>query len=923
MKYEQTLFTAAEGVGPPDGPLRVTDLFSTFPQLARLVVSELDRQAWLDAYLLTAGMSQLIGDHLESDTLSLRRISAFLAKDGGAVGRAIAASTTAPGARAVARVRELGPAFRRLRRMRNTVDGALDILADLVVDAQLSAAAAPELDELKLLCEHVHGGGASRVSRALRNDPVRVPTCFRNFDQHPDDLRMLAGDFAASYPDRGPPLLVVGVRTSGSYLAPLYAAYLRVEGYADVTAMTMRPGRRPTGGDRALIRALAARGGMALLCDDPPVTGSSLVRVASELEHAGLPGQSIVLLLALFSVPAELPTVLAGYRSVLLPFDRWSIHRRLEADAVGRAVEEMREGGSEVLATEFVRRRLSPGGRGHLGAVFAVDARNARTGERGEEQISVEGVGLGYFGTHAMAVADPLSDFVPRVLGVRDGLLYRAWLPDGARVDLLPESDRGTIAARIAEYVAARGRLLALQDDVTLRQRGQNPAWEAASTLLSRLFGRTWPLARALVTNRVVKRVLRVEHAAVIDGRCELSNWFIGHRDGKLVKVDWEQGSGSNLDARCCDPVFDLASVTARTGDLGLARDLQVAYARLGAAPIDAERWLLYQLAWLSAGIDGRREADQDVLRGCSRALQSYYRSVYFDDLVIDESGPLCGIDIDGVLEGELLGFPALTPASATGLRALHAHGYQPMIVTGRSLRDVIERCEAYRLIGGVAEYGSVTYDARRKRVTVLTSDDEQRVLERLRVELDAEDGVTLDPDYTHAIRAFALGADGIRGALPHATIAEAMRRAGDDRATSVEGMRQTDFVAQTIDKGRGISALVRDLVPEAPAAGPMLAFAVGDTTADIPMLALAERPFAPGHAGAALGGRFPTTRARFQLGFAEAVGRLIGHAPGSCSQCRLVALSRERRMLLALLAVREKGMRGIPWRAAKLAGIR
>jgi len=41
----------------------------------------------------------------------------------------------------------------------------------------------------------------------------------------------------------GPLLCVVGVRTSGSYLAPLCAAALRAAGVTSVAVLTYRPGR--------------------------------------------------------------------------------------------------------------------------------------------------------------------------------------------------------------------------------------------------------------------------------------------------------------------------------------------------------------------------------------------------------------------------------------------------------------------------------------------------------------------------------------------------------------------------------------------------------------------------------------------------------------------------------------------------------
>ena len=127
--------------------------------------------------------------------------------------------------------------------------------------------------------------------------------------------------------------------------------------------------------------------------------------------------------------------------------------------------------------------RIPANARGHLKATFSVTVTDA-THSRDELQLSVEGVGLGYFGTHAAAVAEPLREFLPPVLGVRDGLLLRAWMPEDARANLLPTEAQGKLASRVAEYVFARGQRLTLDEDVTLRQSGQYPAWEAASRVV-------------------------------------------------------------------------------------------------------------------------------------------------------------------------------------------------------------------------------------------------------------------------------------------------------------------------------------------------------------------------------------------------------------------------------------------------------
>ena len=110
----------------------------------------------------------------------------------------------------------------------------------------------------------------------------------------------MMADFATRWPDRQRPLVVVGIRTSGSYLAPLCAAFLKRRGFQDVIALTMRPDRGISRSDLKVLQAAIRQNGLVLVVDDPPVTGSSYVKVIEEIERAGVPSVSVVLIVPLF-----------------------------------------------------------------------------------------------------------------------------------------------------------------------------------------------------------------------------------------------------------------------------------------------------------------------------------------------------------------------------------------------------------------------------------------------------------------------------------------------------------------------------------------------------------------------------------------------------------------------------------------------
>ena len=223
-----------------------------------------------------------------------------------------------------------------------------------------------------------------------------------------------------------------------------------------------------------------------LLTDDPPKSSGSLARAAHEIERLGFDERSIVLLLPLLGDMEVPPPSLRRYPSIVLPWEDWSVHARLEASAVFDALAEMVGSDSEVgsvhpLAMPTAKRR------GHVRPLYRVQLR--RDGEQLTRDICVEGVGIGYFGDHALAVARRLGAFLPKVIGVRDGLVYREWLPERGRVDPPPPERVGQIAAGMVDYVTSRARALAVDEDTSLRLIDRGAVWQRAGDIIMRAFG--------------------------------------------------------------------------------------------------------------------------------------------------------------------------------------------------------------------------------------------------------------------------------------------------------------------------------------------------------------------------------------------------------------------------------------------------
>jgi hydroxymethylpyrimidine pyrophosphatase-like HAD family hydrolase len=260
----------------------------------------------------------------------------------------------------------------------------------------------------------------------------------------------------------------------------------------------------------------------------------------------------------------------------------------------------------------------------------------------------------------------------------------------------------------------------------------------------------------------------------------------------------------------------------------------------------------------------------------------------------------LCAIDLDGVLECGQLGYPATSPTGALALRALVAHGYRPVLATGRSVADVRDRCAAFGLVGGIAEYGCAAFHD--GEAIDLRSPRARALLDRIRDELARCPGVRFDPRHAYAVRA-VVG----HGPVPTELLAGIPALANPE-AQVIHGQGQTDITVTGIDKGSGLRALA-DLLGQ-----PGCALAVGDSQPDLPLLACAPLARAPRNArlGAGGGGIELTGRA-YQAGLVQACAELLGHRPGRCPVCRPPAFGPRTRTVLAILDLRANGLASIP----------
>jgi hydroxymethylpyrimidine pyrophosphatase-like HAD family hydrolase len=252
---------------------------------------------------------------------------------------------------------------------------------------------------------------------------------------------------------------------------------------------------------------------------------------------------------------------------------------------------------------------------------------------------------------------------------------------------------------------------------------------------------------------------------------------------------------------------------------------------------------------------------------------------------------PLVSMDIDGVLDQQVFGYPSTTAAGMQAVSLLNAHGFAVAMNTARSLKHVKAYCQAYGFVGGAAEYGAYVWDRLSGREKLLVSDESLRQIEILKEFLRGIPGVFLNEDYQYSIRAYTYQ-KGTTVALPTPMIRDAIAKLQLDRLHYHQTFIDTAVVAKETDKGKALLALL-----ELAGVPGLTAYAIGDSEPDLPMFAAAQRSFAPGNTTCRKAARAVgcwIADEGYQQGLLSIARRIVHPDGSSCGQCRLPAVGVE-----------------------------
>jgi len=750
-----------------------------------------------------------------------------------------------------------------------------------------------------------------------------VPSAFSRLDMTHFDVLALGQRFVRQYPDRSHPILLFGLRTAGTYFSALLRSFLKAEGYQQVASLTVQPKKGPSRRERKELTSYAEQGFTIVIVDDPPHTGGTIVLAVDIARQAGFDLARIKALVPTHLATPDWAKTLPDRLVITLEPERWRKQQLLDPKNVEKRLAEYFtwQGFSDVRVVDSRRADelnagLQNGSNRKRGAtlkrIFEVQLATPQ-GENETRYVLAKSVGLGYLGYQAFLAAHRLSDFVPPVLGLRDAILYTEWLPQQPGAGDI-RSDRDSWIDTTAAYVAARSRQMRLPK----RRSPGKAVHENGLELLAASFGRAYgrfvldiPM-RSWIQQRLYR--LHCPFPTLIDGNMGYAGWIEG-KFGPLKTGYYGHGLGKTQ-LNAIDPAYDLAetilSFALSPEEEGRLICRYVEYSE------DAEVGQRLLINKLLAGLWTMQSA-QDNLFGAmqtgQRQQELHRRFLGAWDFLTVQTARFCGarcrpsqpvcwrpplvmIDIDGVLDRRLFGYPCTTAAGMEALSLLARRGCCVALNTARSAAEVRDYCEAYGLAGGVAEHGAYLWDAVAQCGQPLIDQETMIQLDELREHLRQIPGVFLDDRHQYSIRAFMfekqprslllrllnsflLFGVGLGAPIPLPTLVvnHLITALQLDRLSFHHTVIDTTIVAKDTDKGTGLTAL-RDQVlgPDAET------IAIGDTEADLPMFRVATRSFAPAQISCRRRARLlgcTVSRYRYQRGLLDIVRTLFDCGPG------------------------------------------
>lgn len=883
---EQDFYARYEWCLNPLQPLgqllaRLGDELRWFPALA---TEWQQQESRINIYLLTCAISCTVADSLSPRLPSFAKLALRWPRAGFAV------ETIGKTALAAERFRSwlFDPAVWNWQR---EWEGCVQLACAILLNEL--GADSPQAAQLAVLSQALAGRA---LPEKLRSARMQLPSGFRAQDLTHHDAIALADAFDRSHSDRSDEVEIVGVRTAGAYLAPLIHARLQQLGWRS-TWTSIRPKDGLGHWEKKILCAMAGRAAKVLIVDDHPDTGETICLMIDVLGECGIERRKITVAVPSHEAQSDPSALTGGYADVELVTiaaqDSYK-HRLLAGETLWPLLEQLvciENCGAQVIddePTNAINRRLEA----HLYDDFQVHLKRVyalRTPDGKIHRVLAKSAGWGWLGYHAYLAGTRLHEFVPKVYGMRDGMLFSEWIEERAR----PAEAGGKFAGHVAAYTAARVKLLSLAEDPAVGQ--MSAGVNGGYTLAKVLRGMYPPHLRWLKMHALWNKLKAygTPQPTFIDGNLGAGEWL---SDGnKPLKIDYEHHGFGNPSPNIVDAAYDLALATRQLNFSRAAqRHLLEEYVRLTGDEGAGERRVLHAVGCghLAAELarfhvcragteESRKRHEAAHIEACNfltYTLAGFCAEHYGQPQPEDWASRLFFMDLDGVFDRSLMFFPHTTTSGMTALAMLNQHGYSVVLNTGRPVAHVRQYCSSYALAGGIAEYGCVFVDQIKQRETLLIDEESCEKLAWLRQRLESESEVFLDQTYETAIRAYRFENCQAVG-LPQAFIHEVLR--DFPQLTFLSSPVDTYFFPVEAGKGSATRSVMERLSVDRQSCA-----AIGDSAPDLEMLGSVGKAYVPANASKALRRDarqrgYSVLNAPFQRGLLQAVQDLTGNAQG------------------------------------------
>jgi hydroxymethylpyrimidine pyrophosphatase-like HAD family hydrolase len=362
-----------------------------------------------------------------------------------------------------------------------------------------------------------------------------------------------------------------------------------------------------------------------------------------------------------------------------------------------------------------------------------------------------------------------------------------------------------------------------------------------------------------------------------------------------LYKTDFEQHNFGGAELDVADPAWDLASAIfefrlsstceqqllrryrEKTGDFEIEQRLLLYKLLYAACTMRAARY------WITRQITDEQRVHWNEICLAAQDFATFQVARHAGSVLPHQparwTSRLFFLDLDGVFDWPFLGFPHPSPNGIRTLQILSEAHFSVVLHTARPLAHVKEYCRAYHLPGGVAELGSVFWDAITDREIPLVSPLALAELRQLRETLQTLGSVSTDPGHKYSIRAYRFE-HGRTKPLTSSEAEQALRQAGCNRLTFTQTTSHTCFVEKGCDKGAAIGKVKSSI-------GLPVRFvaAIGDSNHDLAMLLAADQAYAPANASRGVreliaAGKCRKMRRQLQSGLLDAAQELSQNSP-------------------------------------------